>query len=625
MQTAWLRAIATAILFTCLTNVISAADSANQLTEPERKAGWKLLFDGQSTEGWRNYKKDGISDGWKVVDGALTLVDKGAGDIITARQYDRFELSIDYRISPGGNSGLMFHVTEDARTAAWSAPEIQIQDNKDGHDPQKSGWLYQLYQAAEDATRPAGQWNTIQLRMSPDESVLYMNGVRYYRFKKGNQDWKNLVAKSKFADTAGWGKATKGHIALQDHGNEVAYRNIKIRELTPGAAAYDPVDGMLPLKAGLAFPQLKWADWEPVDDRGRPTAFRPIALTHAGDGSNRVFVATQRGVIHVFPNDQAASQSKVFLDIQSKVVYNDQKNEEGFLGLAFHPDYERTGELFAYYTTTDEPQTSVISRFRVSPDDPNKALADSEAEIMRIKQPYWNHNGGTIAFGPDGMLYVALGDGGSGNDPHGNGQNLSTLLGSILRIDVDEKTGDRAYGIPKDNPFVGRSEARGEIWANGIRNVWRLAFDPETKLLWAADVGQNLWEEINIIERGGNYGWNLREAAHTFGTKGGGAKADLIDPIWEYDHEIGKSITGGFVYRGTRLPELVGYYLYADYVSGRLWALKYDHEAGQVIANMGIPSKTTNQVISYGEDEEGEVYFVLVSPTGRGIYRFERE
>ena len=378
----------------------------------------------------------------------------------------------------------------------------------------------------------------------------------------------------------------------------------------------------LPLKAEVAFPQLKWAGWSPVNDKGLPLPLRPIVLTHAGDGTNRLFVATQRGVIHVFPNDQQATRTKVFLNIQKKVVYIDKQNEEGLLGFAFHPQFKQNGQFFVYYTTTDAEHTSVVTRFRVSKDDPDKAEANSEEEIFRIKQPYWNHNGGTIAFGPDGYLYIALGDGGAGKDPHGNGQNLKTLLGSILRIDVDHKSKGKQYAIPKDNPFVNRGEnARPEIWAYGLRNVWRLSFDRKTGALWAGDVGQDIWEEINIIRKGGNYGWNLREAKHPFGPNGSGPRSDLIDPILEYHHDVGKSITGGNVYRGKRLKMLRGAFLYADYVSGKIWALHYNAKKKTVTANRPIPGNKM-PVITFGEDESGDTYFCIVAANGKGIYRF---
>jgi quinoprotein glucose dehydrogenase len=341
-------------------------------------------------------------------------------------------------------------------------------------------------------------------------------------------------------------------------------------------------------------------------------------------------VAMQRGVIHVFPNRKDARQTKVFLNIQKKVVYKDKQNEEGLLGMAFHPNYKTDGRVFVYYTTTDAPQLSVISSFRVSKDDPNSADPNSEVVLMKVKQPFWNHNGGTLAFGPDEYLYIALGDGGSANDPHRNAQNLKTLLGTVLRIDVNRKSGRRNYAIPKSNPFVGnRRAARPEIYAYGLRNIWRMSFDQKTGKLWAGDVGQNLWEEINIIVKGGNYGWNVREALHHFVPKGGkrpkGADArrpkGMIDPIWEYHHDIGKSITGGQVYRGKKLPSLYGKYVYADYVSGKIWALDYDAKQKRVLGNHPIPGNKM-PVITFGEAEDGEVYFCIVSPTGQGIYRF---
>lgn len=356
---------------------------------------------------------------------------------------------------------------------------------------------------------------------------------------------------------------------------------------------------------------------------------RPIVVTHAGDGSNRVFVAEQEGKIKVFKNDQEAEEATVFLDIEDRCVYADNKNEEGLLGFAFHPKFKENGEFFLYYTSSEADLLSKISRFRVSKDDPNVADPESEEVILRVPQPFWNHNGGTLIFGPDGYLYIALGDGGSGNDPNGNGQNLTTLLGSILRIDVDHKADGINYAIPKDNPFVGKmvpsggrgktAPARGEIYAYGLRNVWRMAFDRETGLLWAGDVGQGVWEEIDIIRSGGNYGWNIREAKHWFRPDGNDAdRPELIDPILEYHHDIGKSITGGSVYRGTRVPELVGKYVYADYVSGMLWALDYDEKTGKVVTNYSLTGNKL-PVMSFGEDEKGDMYFT--TPFG-SLFRF---
>jgi glucose/arabinose dehydrogenase len=375
----------------------------------------------------------------------------------------------------------------------------------------------------------------------------------------------------------------------------------------------------LPVGVEEAFPELRIT--------------LPVVVTHAGDGSRRIFVGTQLGEIHVFPKQPDLEETKIFLDIRSKVVYEEVENEEGLLGLAFHPQYKKNGCFFVYYTTTDAPHTSVISRFRVSRDDPDRADPASEEEILRIPQVSWNHNGGTLEFGPDGLLYIALGDGGRARDPLGHGQNLATLHGSILRIDVDRKEGDRNYGIPPDNPFATRPAARPEIWAYGFRTVWRMAFDRQTGLLWAADNGEDLWEEIDIVQRGGNYGWNLREGRHKFGLAGSGPRDDLIEPIWEYQHpndkfpiggsrQVGMSIVGGCVYRGPRLPLLDGAYLYGDYVVGSLWALRCDAQRQRVTENRAIQG-TGLPVMTFGEDEDGEVY--VTTMLGGGIlYQFKQ-
>lgn len=367
-----------------------------------------------------------------------------------------------------------------------------------------------------------------------------------------------------------------------------------------------------------AFPRIQWAGWQPESDSGKPVAFRPIMLTHAGDGSGRAFVATQQGVIHVITGGSAARKSDVFLDLQDRVVYNDKQNEEGFLGLAFHPNFKSNGEFFVFYTPKSKKLTNVVSRFKVRKDDPTRGDPASEEILLTFSKPFWNHDGGTICFGPDGMLYVTHGDGGSANDPRDNGQNLNSLLGKILRIDVSRRGDGTPYAIPADNPFVGRPDAKPEIWAYGLRNVWRMAFDKQTGRLWAADVGQNLYEEINIITRGGNYGWNRREGMHPFGPRGVAANAAMIEPIWEYHHDIGKSITGGCVYRGSKWPELNGAYLYADYVSGRIWALWYDDARGRVVGNRPLRYRGT-AIFSFGEDESGEVYLLTESAGGQGV------
>ncbi|TWU62939.1 Quinoprotein glucose dehydrogenase B precursor [Crateriforma conspicua] len=353
---------------------------------------------------------------------------------------------------------------------------------------------------------------------------------------------------------------------------------------------------------------------------------RPVVLTGAGDGSGRLFVASQTGEIYVFDQqDSEVEEADLFMDINEAVSYKDRENEEGFLGLAFHPKFKDNGKFYVYYTTSERPHVSIISEFSVRGDDPNQGDPRSERELMRIQQPFWNHNGGTLVFGPDGYLYVGLGDGGKANDPLKSGQDVSKLLGSILRIDVDTRTGGLPYGIPTDNPLVGKDKAWPEIYAWGIRNIWRMSFDPANGDLWAADVGQNEWEEVNLIRKGGNYGWSLREASHKFtlgGGKGSGPRPDLIEPLIEYPHtdDWGKSVTGGAVYRGKQTPQLDGYYLYGDYVSGKVWAMKYDKASQTVTENREI-TWSHLPVFTFGQTDDGEVLMTTQSGGGR-IYKF---
>jgi glucose/arabinose dehydrogenase len=265
----------------------------------------------------------------------------------------------------------------------------------------------------------------------------------------------------------------------------------------------------------------------------------------------------------------------------------------------------------------------VVSRFRVSKSDPLKADSDSEEVLLEVPQPFQNHNGGSIEFGPDGFLYVAFGDGGSRNDPKAAGQNRTQLLGSIIRIDVDRKSDGLAYGIPSDNPFVGMAGLRAEIFAHGFRNPWRIAFDKKSGRLWCADVGQDLYEEINVVSKGGNYGWSNREGMHPFGNRPPVAGVSAaIDPVWEYDHMTGKSITGGRVFNSDRMPQLKGKYLYGDYVSGSIWALTYDAESGAATRNEQLIEKGI-PVLAFGEDAAGEVYYMKDTNRGEVIYRFE--
>jgi glucose/arabinose dehydrogenase len=417
---------------------------------------------------------------------------------------------------------------------------------------------------------------------------------------------------------------------LEDNGRNLLYigaksiNESKLFAIPTTIPGWEVDESRLPVELQLAFPDLQWTGWDDGSETGKVIPLRPLMLTHAGDGSNRNFVLIQQGTIHVFDNDDNAAKTKVFLDITKKVRYKDNQNEEGMLGLAFHPNYKKNGEFFVFYTDANAKLTNVISRFHVKKDDPNAADPDSEEVLLRIEKPYWNHDGGTLVFGPDGYLYIVHGDGGLGNDPHENGQNLKTHLGKILRIDVDKKENGKNYAIPPDNPFVKIPDAKPEIYAYGIRNIWRMAFDRQTGKLWAGDVGQNLFEEIDIIEKGGNYGWSLREGYHPFGKKGVDVRKDLIEPIWEYDHEIGKSITGGLVYRGKQIPELNGMYLYADYVATKVWALRYDEKKARVTENHAIKSPGV-AVMSFGEDEKGEAYLMGASPKGRGIYRFVKK
>ena len=381
----------------------------------------------------------------------------------------------------------------------------------------------------------------------------------------------------------------------------------------------------LDLKVVPAFPGLSWEGWQGETEDGRLDTLRPVVLTHAGDGSNRIFIGTQHGVIHALPDQADPGTTSVFLDIRDRVSYHDNTNEEGFLGLAFHPRFKENGYFYVFYTTNTEKLTNVVSRFQVRQDDPNSADPNSELEIFRYRKPYWNHDGGTVVFGPDGCLYITHGDGGAGGDPHENGQNLQTPLGKVLRLDVDRTDEGKNYAVPTDNPFVGRSDALPEVWAYGLRNIWRMSFDRKTGRLWAGDVGQNLWEEIDIVVKGGNYGWSVREGFHPFGAKGVGPRTDLIEPIWEYyHHPTGKSITGGGVYRGPGVPELDGAYLYADYVSGKIWALRYDDDQGRVVENRPIPSPGL-PILSFGEDEKGEFYFLTTTiDGGRGVFKFSK-
>jgi glucose/arabinose dehydrogenase len=333
----------------------------------------------------------------------------------------------------------------------------------------------------------------------------------------------------------------------------------------------------------------------------------PLYVTSAADGSGRLFMVEQDGLIRIVRDLQILEPP--FLNV--KTLVSRDGSERGLLGMAFHPRYGETGTFFINYT--DVNGDTAVVRYRVSPDNPDRADPNSAEMILQVDQPYPNHNAGQLAFGPDGYLYIGLGDGGAAGDPHGNGQNGMTLLGKMLRLDVDS---DRPYAIPPTNPFVGRPDFAPEIWAYGLRNPWRYSFDRQTGDLYIADVGQNNWEEINYqaaTSRGGeNYGWNLYEATHPFQN---GQAIGAVPPIAEYSHADGCSVTGGYVYRGAALPDLQGTYLFGDFCSGTIWATRRAPDGTwqtRILMNSGIP------ISSFGEDESGELYVVNY---GGGLFR----
>jgi uncharacterized repeat protein (TIGR03806 family) len=347
------------------------------------------------------------------------------------------------------------------------------------------------------------------------------------------------------------------------------------------------------IKLVTAFPKLKFS--------------QPLFLTSAPDNSNRIFVVQKGGKIIVFPNNPQATTSKVFLDISKKIY---PYGERGLLGLAFQPDYAKSGVFYVYYST---PGThySVVARYKVSSTDRDKANPNSEQIIFRLRQPYGNHNGGMIAFGLDQMLYIGLGDGGSGGDPKDNGQNLATLFAAILRIDPKNSS---TYSIPKDNPFAGNTKGwKQEIWAYGLRNPWRFSFDRKTGDLWAGDVGQNAVEEIDLVTKGGNYGWRIMEGNRRFGSSSHKAPTPPIPPVIDIRQSTGlaRSITGGYVYRGTKIQNLQGKYIYGDYVTGNIWILDYDRANKKVNSNTKVARLSS--LDSFGEDQSGELYAISLN------------
>ncbi len=373
---------------------------------------------------------------------------------------------------------------------------------------------------------------------------------------------------------------------------------------TPTGVTSSPTESVQALRVQRLFPQLVFQ--------------RLTNLAQPDDGLDHILVTEQAGRILLLPNDQDATDAAIFLDITDRV--EDGGIEEGLIGLAFDPGYSVNGYLYVYYSAA-APRRSVLSRFSQSRTDPGVADPDSELIIMEISQPAANHNGGQLAFGPDAYLYVGLGDGGFGGDPLGNGQDVGALLGTILRLDVTGGSDGAAYSIPPDNPFVGVAGAREEVWAYGFRNPWRFSFDvsgtdsgDETGRLWVADVGQNRWEEIDVVEPGLNYGWNVMEGAHCFSPALNCDTSGLQLPVIEYDHSDGCSVTGGYVYWGQAIPSLVGSYLYGDFCSGNIWGLRYD---GRTVTHNDMLVDSDLSITSFGEDRAGNLYILS---RHQGIY-----
>ncbi len=341
-------------------------------------------------------------------------------------------------------------------------------------------------------------------------------------------------------------------------------------------------------------------------------------LTNLVPSGGRLFVTEQAGRVMSLPISPEPVEATVFLDIRSQV--STAGNEEGLLGLAFDPDFESNGYFYLYYSAAG-PRRSIVSRFTGTAGLTEGGMAGPESEliVMEIPQPFQNHNGGQLAFGPDRMLYISLGDGGSGGDPQGNGQDPSTLLGSILRIDVSGLGPDQGYETPPDNPFAGSTDARGEIWAYGLRNPWRFSFDRQNGDLWAGDVGQNSFEEVDLVHKGGNYGWNTLEGNHCFSPRTGCDPSRSLLPVIEYSTSRGCSVIGGYVYRGTEIPTLAGTYIYGDFCSGEVRGFRFEN--GEAIGDQLLVDSGLN-ITSFGEDQDGEIFVLTI----RGdIYRLKAD
>jgi uncharacterized repeat protein (TIGR03806 family) len=356
-----------------------------------------------------------------------------------------------------------------------------------------------------------------------------------------------------------------------------------------------------------AFPNLSFAS--------------PVGMFQAPGDDTRWYVLEQTGRIMTFEDVDSVAQAEVFADFSDKVACC---GERGLLGLAFHPEYASNRRVFVSYTFRNGLLGLVTAIHRLERHPDRRALdRATEALIFQVKQPYGNHNGGSVAFGPDGYLYAGYGDGGAGGDPLGHGQNLETHLGSMVRLDVDGVDTERMtlYRVPADNPFVGVEGAQPEIWAYGLRNPWKFSFDVATGDLWAADVGQSLVEEVDLIVRGGNYGWKVYEGTRCYSGHPLCGELEAIDPVVEYVHEGRASVTGGFVYRGDAIPELAGAYIYADYASGRVWAAMPDPASPTGYRERTLIQSAGFAISSFGQGQDGEVYLVRYQEQGGAIYR----
>jgi glucose/arabinose dehydrogenase len=374
--------------------------------------------------------------------------------------------------------------------------------------------------------------------------------------------------------------------------------------INPSAAPSPTTASSLPLPSGgpLDLSRLTVKLEEVVDGLAAP-----LAVVSPRDGSGRLFVAEQGGTIRIVEDGRLLPEP--FLDVSQEISAG---GERGLLGLAFHPNFPDDQRFFVNYTDTNGD--THIAAFVVDPENPDVADPGSEQQLVFVDQPYANHNGGGLAFGPDGYLYAGLGDGGGGGDPHGNGQKLSTMLGKILRIDVDDERGNAPYAIPPDNPFAGIAGDEPAVFHYGLRNPWRFSFDRATGDLWIGDVGQSHWEEIDVARAGTSgldFGWNRMEGTHCFRPESNCDETGLTMPLAEYSHQHGCTVIGGYVYRGTAQPILAGAYLFTDYCSGTIWALD---AAGDGLRDAVEVGQTGATLSSFGEDEDGELYATALSP-----------